>query len=365
MRYLLFLLTVIAVAALAIFLPPHLARRDYRQQLAERPPAITRNADGSVTLHNPIAETGQDPYVIALDSNRYLYVYSDHTAICGKISDNIYDWDKREPAWYWEGHTGGAAGAGVKAITDFWAPEAHRVNGQWVIYFAANRGEALYKGLHRTHTLRAVGNDPSKGFEYNGPLDLQEDAFAIDATHLNVSGTDYLVWSGSTAPGELDQKLYITELADAFTPVGERVLISEPEHDWELRGRRLGLWPSINEGPQVLQRGGTTHLLYSASGSWSDHYAFGLLTLQPGADPLSPASWTKQPTPFLASGNGVLAPGHGHIIGYRGRDYLIYHAAKYSGAGWDREVHLQPVTYGQDGTPQTEAPWGRSESLPL
>ena len=47
----------------------------------------------------------------------------------------------------------------------------------------------------------------------------------------------------------------------------------------------------LNEGPQVLQHAGQTHVVYSCGASWAPTYKLGMLTLVRQAAPLEPASW--------------------------------------------------------------------------
>ena len=62
--------------------------------------------------------------------------------------------------------------------------------------------------------------------------------------------------------------------------IGEKRLISEPEYEWEMRQT-----PLINEAPQVIIKDETVNLVYSASGSWDNDYALGLMTLDVADDP--------------------------------------------------------------------------------
>jgi GH43 family beta-xylosidase len=136
-------------------------------------------------------------------------------------------------------------------------------------------------------------------------------------------------------------------MADPLTPSGSRVRISSPLHDWEKRGSGgpEGL-PTINEGPQILFRDGWTHVIYSAAGSWSDHYCLGRLSLPPGANPLDSAAWRKAPEPVFASTESIRAPGHASFTtDADGTDWIVYHSARHPGSGWDRQVRLQPFAW--------------------
>jgi GH43 family beta-xylosidase len=37
-------------------------------------------------------------------------------------------------------------------------------------------------------------------------------------------------------------------------------------------------------------------------------------------------------------------------------DWIVYHTAKYPGAGWDRQVQIQPFTWNADGSPDFGKP---------
>ena len=331
-----------------------LARKGYARELAGRDSSrvVARGPD-SVLVRNPIYEDGQDPWIVADTladgSVEFLYVYADEAdeALAFKRGPDPLLFDALEPYATWTPGPGDAHGR----LTNLWAPELHRVGGEWVVYFAANDGAPLVAGTHKTYALRAVGNDPRRGFTFAGELALPDGAWAIDATALRVGGGDYLVWSGWRTGERLNQYLFICRMADAFTPVGPRVEISAPSYDWELRGRRAGLWPSINEGPVQLHHEGQTFIVYSASGSWSDDYALGALRLV-GEDPMDPAAWEKYPEPILAASGEILGPGHNSFAHRRGQLLCFYHAAKYSRAAWDREVLVAPVTWSADGWPR-------------
>jgi hypothetical protein len=87
---------------------------------------------------------------------------------------------------------------------------------------------------------------------------------------------------------------------------------------------------------------------------------------------LNPSSWTKLTTPVFStvvSTNGsVYGPGHcGFTKSLDGtQDWIIYHAAKYSGSGWDRNIRMQPFSWTTDGYPQfgQPVPAGAALSVP-
>ncbi len=362
-RYVLIGLGVLLAVPLCVFAGHHLlaalARIGYESRLAneQQVPRTGLIPGGDrLTVRNPISETGQDPWIahVAADSAApYHYVYTEVTErgerLYVKRAPDIFGFDTIAPYFTWDPR----AEATTAELQMLWAPELHQVDGHWVIYVAANSTNSLFAGTHRMHALVAHDDaDLGQGFLYMGELELPGDRWAIDGTYFRHAGQGYFVWSGWAADEKLNQRLYICRMDDALTPaIGEpAVEISRPTYDWELRGRRLNLWPSINEGPVQLQHAGRNFLVYAASGSWSDYYCLGLLELT-GDDPLDPAAWTKHPEPVLAGRGDVIAPGHNSFL-RRGDELLcVYHAAKFSRAGWDREVHIGVMDFDERGWP--------------
>lgn len=140
----------------------------------------------------------------------------------------------------------------------------------------------------------------------------------------------------------------------------DRVLISAPEHAWE----KLGGPPFVNEGPSAIKRNGRLHVVYSASGSWTDDYQMGLLTFM-GGDILDKKNWRKKPSPVFAKTAEVFGPGHASFIRFKEMDWIVYHSAKFSGAGWAREVRMQPFHWTQDDQPQFGVPRPTAERIRL
>jgi GH43 family beta-xylosidase len=239
-----------------------------------------------------------------------------------------------------------------------WAPELHRLGGRWYIYVAADDGR---NENHRMYCLRARTADPGGPYELAGKVAAPSDRWAIDATVLVMERRMYFVWSGWEGGRNVRQSLYIAPMSDPRTISGRRVLISKPEHDWELVGR-----PMINEGPTALQRNGRTFIIYSASGSWTDSYCLGMLELV-GPEPLDPASWKKHPAPVFGPTAGVFGPGHASFTtSPDGKEpWIVYHAAKRKGSGWDRNVRMQRFAWDEDGLPRFGYPVSEGVRLPV
>lgn len=221
---------------------------------------------------------------------------------------------------------------------NYWAPELHYIEASdfgakyagWYIYFCADSG-IKEKPDHRMFVLRATEPDNAlSDYEMVGEIMTDGDRWAIDGTILRITSGSYkgvyCIWSGWEGTENVAQNLYIQKMTSPSAVTGSRVLLSAPEYDWEKRGSGEHL-PTINEGPQILQNGGVTHLIYSASGSWCRYYCYGALTLKKGANPLVKANWYKSTTPVFESGNGMYGPGHGSFVkDANGEWWMYYHA---------------------------------------
>ena len=174
-------------------------------------------------------------------------------------------------------------------------------------------------------------------------------------------GKLYFIWSGWEGFEDGAQNLYIASMSDPFTISGERVRISRPEHAWEKR-----VWPVVNEGPEPLWNGAQLFLIYSASGSWTDHYCLGQLTFV-GGDPLDAQSWRKKSTPVFQATDSVFGPGQCSFVKSRDgkEDWIVYHSAREKGSGWRRQINMQRFTWHTDGSPNFGTPIPPGEPIPL
>ncbi|GAA5481548.1 glycoside hydrolase family 43 protein [Haloferula sargassicola] len=295
-------------------------------------------------FENPVAKHGADPWVIR-EGDRYYYCHAGRGAVWVSSSESLLKVFSAKPVEVWRPQSGMSWSKGL------WAPELHRIDGAWYIYVAADDGE---NANHRMQVLRRRDDDPCGPFEHVSPLALPGDCWAIDGTALQVGGQLYHVWSGWEGRENSEQNLYICRMKDPVTPTGPRVLISRPEYDWELRGGS----PKVNEGPTALQHGGDTFIVYSASGSWSDHYCLGVLKLV-GEDPMAPESWVKMKDAWFEGSSKVISPGHASFtVSPDGREHwIVYHVARHAGAGWDRQIHIQPFDFNsRHGAPEIRGP---------
>ena len=139
------------------------------------------------------------------------------------------------------------------------------------------------------------------------------------------------------------------------TEVGtRRVLLSKPDYDWEkhgaVKGKNGKIAPMVNEGPQILYKDSTIHIVYSASHSMTRYYCLGLLTFR-GGNILDPAAWTKSDHPVFSESEGTHGTGHCSFVkAADGKtDFIIYHAMRTPDGGWRaRGLRAQPFTWDGD-----------------
>jgi len=297
---------------------------------------------GAATFKNPVDKKGQDPWVIQR-CGKYHYCWSVGAI---KISRAIRLQDiASEPATtIWTPPDGQPYSQNV------WAPELHFLQGKWYVYFAADDGD---NANHRMYVLESSTDDPFGSYTLRGKIFDSTDKWAIDGTVLDFGGQLYFIWSGWQGDVNIQQNLYIAPMSNPWTISGNRTLISQPVYAWE----KVGGPPYINEGPQILVRNGRVFVIYSASGSWTDDYCLGRLELV-GTNALDASSWTKNDSPVFSKTSQVFGPGHASFVKSTDytEDWIVYHAAKYSGAGWNRNVRIQSFNWNPDGTPDFGTP---------
>ena len=314
--------------------------------IVEPPPVV------QCTFVNPVAP-GADPWVVR-EGGEYYMVQSRDNGIFVSRSTRLTQiagnatrvWTAPDTGWN---------------RTNVWAPELHRIDGRWYIYYAAGREGPPF--IHqRAGVLESAGADVMGPYVDRGMLYTGDDQaggapsrWAIDLTVARVNGQLLAVWSGwqnDAATDRTPQHLYAAPMSNPYTISGSRVRISSPVEAWE-RGTELDL----QEGPQFLQRGGQTFLVYSTRESWLPDYRLGQLRLT-GADPLQPANWAKSGGPVFQSGEGVIGVGHASFTQSPDgtEDWIVYHAKTSATPGWDRVIRMQKFTWNADGSPNFGIP---------
>ncbi|PYE49383.1 family 43 glycosylhydrolase [Deinococcus yavapaiensis] len=306
------------------------------------------------TFRNPVLDVGQDPSVV-FDGAFYHLVQSDQDGLSVRTSLTLTGLGRAKKTVIWRG------GQGDSPCCELWAPELVRWGDKWYVYYAADDGR---NENHRMYVLEAPS--VTGPYTFKGKISDSSDRWAIDGTVLRApSGERYFVWSGWEGTENVEQDLYIAKMRNPWTLEGGRVRISRPDQPWEQNGR-----PYINEGPEVLVRDGRVFLAYSASGSWTNDYCLGLLSLDKGGDVMNAAAWKKSNGCVFARNDraDVYGPGHnGFVKSPDGsEDWHLYHANLVYGSGWNgRSVRAQKLTWNANGTPNFGAPVGFEQTSPL
>ena len=316
------------------------------------------------TFTNPIKSSGPDPWVWQ-DNGWYYYMNTTGRNLTLWRTKNMADLATAESKVIYTPPTGTAYSR------DLWAPEIHRIanrrgKASWHIYVAA---DSLNNFSHRIWVLENKSSDPFDGqWVMKGKLTDPGDHWAIDLTVLQHKGKLYAAWSGWEGSQNGRQDIYIARLKNPWTMTGDRVKIAQPEYPWEMHGKTPEAWQKngelplilVNEGPEFLQNGKKTFIVYSANACWLD-YCMGLLE-HTGGSFMKAKNWRKNPQPVFTQSpeNGVWAPGHGGFFTTDSgrKNWMIYHAnpTETDGCGNKRAPHIQPFLWHPDGTPNFGRP---------
>lgn len=240
-----------------------------------------------------------------------------------------------------------------------WAPELHRIDGAWYLYYAGGEVDDIWK--IRPYVLECRDADPMTGrWTEKGMIQAAEGDpfsftdFSLDATTFEHRGVRYLIWAQKVSGAGGISNLYIARMESPWKLATVQVLLTTPDYDWE----RIGFW--VNEGPSVIVRNGRVWMTFSASATGAC-YCMGLMSAGVDSDLLDPRSWTKERNPVFATDESELRFGPGHnsfTVAEDGQtDLLVYHARPYAEIVGDplydpnRHAYIRPLGWKGDGSP--------------
>jgi GH43 family beta-xylosidase len=275
----------------------------------------------SIQFDNPIAEQRADPWVHKTDDGTYYLVATvpEYDRIVIRKATSINRLKTAEEKTIWRKHETGVMGHHI------WAPELHRIDGTWYIYFAAGEAENIWN--IRMWVLSNNSDDPMEGeWKEEGQIETDIESFSLDATTFEHKGKRYLIWAQNVRGGDHGTALVLSEMKNPITLTGPEVVITEPEFSWERQKY------NVNEGAAVIKHNGKIFVTYSASAT-NHNYCMGLLWIDEDADLLEAANWHKSPGPVFYTNEDVDRYGPGHNSFTTADDgetvIMIYHARDY------------------------------------
>ncbi len=309
------------------------------------------------TFANPIRNTGADPWII-FDNGWYYYSTSARGGLALMRAHNLDEFKTAEQNLIW------TPPAGTSYSKELWAPEIHKIDGKWYIYFAADDGQ---NRNHRVYVIENTTSDPMNDqWKFRGKVAGPSDKWAIDASVFRHDGKLYMVWSGWEGEVNGQQNIYIAAMSDPLTITGERMILSKPEYPWETIGDLNNPndvpYVNVNEGPAALEHRKDLFIVYSASGCWTDNYCLGMLKHRGNGNLLDPGSWDKSTEPVfkMKPENHAFGPGHNCFFKSPDgkEDWILYHAnpGTGQGCGRNRSPRAQRFTWKGNGMPDFGEP---------
>lgn len=316
-----------------------LTREEYQRVLRKftfaANPRDERNGRQTAPYPNPLIERRADPQIQYDAQKGYWYFTASYPAlrdaqhgydrIILRRADSVEGLAKAPERTVWQAPKSG------KLARHVWAPELHRIQDRWYLFFAAGSSEDVW--AIRPYVLVCQGEDPwdeaswrdqgSGEFEIH-PAESDDGRFfchmSLDMTYFVHRGRHYVIWADIIG----QSALYMQEIDPAapWKGRGRVICLTTPEFAWERDQER------VNEGPAVLKTDERIFVSFSASGTGPE-YCIGLLWADAEADLMEESSWHKLGYPVLTSADvpGEYGPGHNSFTEDGKHNTLfVYHA---------------------------------------
>lgn len=275
----------------------------------------------TIEFNNPVVEQRADPWIYKTNDGAYYLTATvpEYDRIIIRKSETINGLKTANEKVVWEKHKSGVMGHHI------WAPELHKIDNVWYIYFAAGESENIWN--IRMWVLSNTSENPMNGnWKEEGQIRTNHNSFSLDATTFEHQGKRYLIWAQNVAGQSHGTGLVLSEMASPTQLKGPEVVITLPDFSWEKQKYH------VNEGPAVLKRNGKIFVTYSASAT-NHNYCIGLLWIDENDNLLLASNWQKSPSPVFFSNDTLKRYGPGHnsfTTTQDGKtDIMIYHARDY------------------------------------
>lgn len=306
-------------------------------------------SSNKLSYDNPIVEQRADPWIYRTEGAHYYFIGSspDFDQIALREADTINGLKEAQEKVIWERPEKGVMGGHI------WAPELHRIDGVWYIYFAAVNADDPFH--IRMYVLSNDSKNPMSGeWSVEGKIETPWDDFALDATTFEHRGIRYLIWAQRNPEKTNNSSLWMAEMDSPSSIKEPVIMLTQPELPWETVGYK------VNEGAAVIKRHGKVFVTYSASATDSN-YAVGLLWADADANLMDPASWRKSQSPVFYTNEELNRYGPGHnsfTLAEDGEtDLLVYHARSYADLKGtpltdpNRHARVRVLRWTEDGMP--------------
>ena len=285
---------------------------------------------------NPLIEQRADPHIKYDETDDAYYFTASYPAfnnvnngydkIILRKADTITELSDANEITIWQAPSSG------KMAKHVWAPEIHRIDGKWYVFFAAGNSDSIW--AIRPYVLVCQNNDDPYNEASWKKADGSYEVYAatskdsryfknmsLDMTYFEHNGKHYVIWADIIG----QSALYMQEIDPSAPWAGTSdkvILLTTPEFGWERDSER------VNEGPTIIKHDGKIFCAFSASGTGPE-YCIGMLYADEDADLMDEASWTKMGYPLLTSADvpGEYGPGHNSFtVDSEGNPVFVYHA---------------------------------------
>jgi beta-xylosidase len=205
-----------------------------------------------------------------------------------------------------------------------WAPGVTRLDGRYLLYFAAHHQPSGRQCIGFATSATAHGPYLSPATE---PLVCQTHLGGSIDPHpfIDHDGTGYLLWKADGNAIGQPSTLFAQHLApDGLSLTGQPVPLLSSDAAWE---------QPLIENPALVSAGRSYTLLYSGGWWESAGYATGYATCH---TPLGPCTKATVDRPLLASASDQAGPGGATVVtAPAGDHWLAYHAWNHQAIGYN------------------------------
>lgn len=265
-----------------------------------------------------------DPFIYYEDGTYYLYGTGSEDGIAVAVSKDLKTWQwPEEKPMYLALHKDDSYGEYW-----FWAPELYKVGDKYLLYYSAEE-----------HICVAEGDSPLGPFRQKEQKPMREAKGIDNSLFIDKDGKPYLFWVNFTESG---LQSWVAELEEDCSTIieGSEKLCIATSQEWEK------VWPSVNEGPFVLEHEGYYYLTYSANSYESPNYGLGYAVAEHPCGP-----WVKyEGNPILQFVGGLEGVGHhAYFIDKKGNRRIAFHSHCEPGKIHPRKIHIGSYHFDDNG----------------